>query len=85
MKNPVSIKCPVAGKFKFQQHGDILFETRIRGGVTQMPRPNVYCKENISGKLYRYFVPRLWFPLELQHSSKTRLYVFWGISNKKAI
>ncbi|XP_022646810.1 uncharacterized protein LOC111268571 [Varroa jacobsoni] len=48
MKNPVSIKCPVAGKFKFQQHGDILFETRIRGGVTQMPRPNVYCKENIS-------------------------------------
>ncbi|XP_076318549.1 protein undicht isoform X2 [Tachypleus tridentatus] len=47
-KNPVSIKCPVAGKFKFQQNGDIEFETRIRGGVTQIPRPNVYCRENIS-------------------------------------
>jgi len=47
-KNPVSIKCPVAGKFRFEQTGDIPFETRIRGGVTQIPRPNVYCKENIS-------------------------------------
>ncbi|KAH9366458.1 hypothetical protein HPB48_022822 [Haemaphysalis longicornis] len=45
---PVSIKCPVAGKFRFDQSGDIPFETRIRGGVTQIPRPNVYCKENIS-------------------------------------
>ena len=42
------MKCPVAGKFRFEQTGDIPFETRIRGGVTQMPRPNVYCKENIS-------------------------------------
>ena len=47
-KNPVSIKCPIAGKFRFKQQGDIPFETRIRGGVTQCPRPNVYCKENIS-------------------------------------
>ncbi|KAF7491483.1 hypothetical protein SSS_01040 [Sarcoptes scabiei] len=47
-KNPVSIKCPIAGKFRFKQTGDIPFETRIRGGVTQFPRPNVYCKENIS-------------------------------------
>lgn len=47
-KNPVSLKCPIAGKFKFEQRGDILFETRIRGGVTDIPRPNVYCKENIS-------------------------------------
>jgi len=38
----------VAGKFRFDQRGDIPFETRIRGGVTQMPRPNTYCKENIS-------------------------------------
>ena len=29
-KNPVAIKCPVAGKFKFEQKGDIVFETRIR-------------------------------------------------------
>lgn len=47
-KNPVAVKCPVAGKFKFEQRGDDLFETRIRGGVTDRPRPNVYCKENIS-------------------------------------
>ncbi|KAH7640295.1 hypothetical protein HUG17_7762 [Dermatophagoides farinae] len=47
-KNPVSIECPIAGKFRFKQTGDILFETRIRGGVTQFPRPNVYCKANIS-------------------------------------
>ncbi|CAG9760014.1 unnamed protein product [Ceutorhynchus assimilis] len=47
-KNPVPIKCPVAGKFNFTQKGDIPFETRILGGVTLSPRPNVYCKENIS-------------------------------------
>lgn len=47
-KYPVAIRCPVAGKFRFEQKGDIPFETRIRGGVTQSPRPNVYCKENIS-------------------------------------
>ncbi|XP_064476465.1 uncharacterized protein LOC135390623 [Ornithodoros turicata] len=47
-QDPVTIKCPVAGKFRFEQRGDIPFETRIRGGVTQIPRPNVYCKENIS-------------------------------------
>lgn len=44
----MAIKCPVAGKFKFEQIGEIPFETRILGGVTQIPRPNVYCKENIS-------------------------------------
>lgn len=48
LMDPVSIKCPVAGKFRFDQRGDIPFETRIRGGVTQIPRPNVYCRENIS-------------------------------------
>ncbi|GFU09328.1 uncharacterized protein NPIL_86011, partial [Nephila pilipes] len=47
-QNPVSIKCPVAGKFRFQQKGDILFETRIRGGVTSSPRPNVKCQDIIS-------------------------------------
>ncbi|XP_050310583.1 uncharacterized protein LOC126746392 [Anthonomus grandis grandis] len=47
-KNPVPIKCPVAGKFNFTQKGDVPFETRILGGVTLSPRPNVYCKENIS-------------------------------------
>jgi len=38
----------VAGKFKFTQKGDIKFETRILGGVTDSPRPDIYCKENIS-------------------------------------
>lgn len=47
-KDPVPIRCPVAGKFKFVQKGDIKFETRILGGVTDSPRPDVYCKENIS-------------------------------------
>ncbi|XP_072382386.1 uncharacterized protein udt [Diabrotica undecimpunctata] len=47
-KNPVPVKCPVAGKFNFTQKGDVPFETRILGGVTLSPRPNIYCKENIS-------------------------------------
>ena len=47
-KNPVPVRCPVAGKFNFTQKGDVPFETRILGGVTLSPRPNVYCKENIS-------------------------------------
>ena len=47
-RDPVPIRCPVAGKFKFQQKGDILFETRILGGITDSPRPDIYCKENIS-------------------------------------
>nr|CAH7756050.1 unnamed protein product [Callosobruchus chinensis] len=47
-KNPVPVKCPVAGKFNFTQHGDVKFETRILGGVTLSPRPNTYCKQNIS-------------------------------------
>jgi len=47
-RDPVPIRCPVAGKFKFQQQGDIKFETRILGGVTDSPRPDVYCKQNVS-------------------------------------
>lgn len=47
-KDPVAIKCPVAGKFRFTQTGELPFETRILGGVTAVPRPNVYCRENIS-------------------------------------
>ena len=38
LKNPVAIKCPIAGKFRFEQTGDMLFKTRIRGGVTQVCR-----------------------------------------------
>ncbi|XP_057331331.1 uncharacterized protein LOC130671452 [Microplitis mediator] len=47
-KNPTAVRCPVAGKFQFNQFGDIPFETRILGGVTLAPRPNTYCKQNIS-------------------------------------
>lgn len=47
-KNPIPIRCPVAGKFNFTQQGEVPFETRILGGVTQSPRPGVYCKQNIS-------------------------------------
>ncbi|OAD53054.1 hypothetical protein WN48_10856 [Eufriesea mexicana] len=42
------VRCPVAGKYMFTQKGDVLFETRILGGVTLSPRPNIYCKQNIS-------------------------------------
>ena len=38
----------MAGKFNFTQRGDVPFETRILGGVTQSPRPGIYCKQNIS-------------------------------------
>ncbi|XP_044739169.1 uncharacterized protein LOC123300633 [Chrysoperla carnea] len=47
-KQPVAVRCPVAGKFNFTQRGDVPFETRILGGVTLSPRPNIYCKQNIS-------------------------------------
>ncbi|XP_014475353.1 PREDICTED: uncharacterized protein LOC106744823 [Dinoponera quadriceps] len=47
-QKPVPIRCPVAGKYMFKQKGDVLFETRILGGVTKSPRPNIYCKQNIS-------------------------------------
>jgi hypothetical protein len=47
-KNPVPVRCPIAGKYNFTQRGDVPFETRILGGVTLSPRPNLYCKENIS-------------------------------------
>lgn len=47
-KYPVAVRCPVAGKFNFTQRGEIPFETRILGGVTLSPRPNTYCKQNIS-------------------------------------
>ncbi|KDR08043.1 hypothetical protein L798_02197 [Zootermopsis nevadensis] len=47
-KNPVPVQCPIAGKYNFTQRGDVPFETRILGGVTLSPRPNTYCKQNIS-------------------------------------
>lgn len=46
-RNPTPTRCPIAGKFKFVQKGDLLFENRTRGGVTS-PKPNVYCKQRIS-------------------------------------
>ena len=54
-KDPVPIRCPVAGAFNFSQHGDFKFKTRILGGITTDPRHNVWgntgqfsCKQNIS-------------------------------------
>jgi len=54
-KDPVPIRCPVAGAFNFSQEGDYLFKTRILGGITKDPRHNVWgntgqfsCKQNIS-------------------------------------
>ncbi|XP_058065303.1 uncharacterized protein LOC131214967 [Anopheles bellator] len=45
---PVPIRCPVAGKFNFTQKGEAPFRTRIIGGVTLSPRPDIGCKQNIS-------------------------------------
>lgn len=47
-KNPVPVQCPIAGKFNFSQRGGVPFETQIVRGLTLPPRPNIYCKENIS-------------------------------------
>lgn len=47
-KNPVPVRCPVAGKFNFTQRGEHPFRTRILGGVTLSPRPDIRCKQNIS-------------------------------------
>lgn len=47
-KNPVPVRCPVAGKFNFTQIGEHPFKTRILGGVTLSPRPDIQCKQNIS-------------------------------------
>ena len=54
-KDPVPIRCPVAGAFNFTQSGDFQFETRILGGITKDPRQDVWgrtgqfsCKQNIS-------------------------------------
>lgn len=48
LRDPAPVRCPIAGKMRFKQKGDFPFETRIRGGITQSPRPNIQCKENIS-------------------------------------
>ncbi|XP_065088126.1 uncharacterized protein udt [Ochlerotatus camptorhynchus] len=45
---PVPVRCPVAGKFNFTQQGESPFKTRILGGVTLSPRPDIRCKQNIS-------------------------------------
>lgn len=42
------VRCPVAGKFNFTQRGEHPFKTRILGGVTLSPRPDIRCKQNIS-------------------------------------
>ncbi|XP_055698278.1 uncharacterized protein LOC129798861 [Phlebotomus papatasi] len=47
-KNPVPVRCPVAGKFNFTQRGEHPFVTRILGGVTLSPRPDIHCQQNIS-------------------------------------
>jgi len=54
-KDPVPIRCPVAGAFNFTQEGDFKFITRYIGGITKDPRHDVWgrtgqfsCKQNIS-------------------------------------
>lgn len=47
-RHPVPVRCPVAGKYNFTQRGEAPFRTRILGGVTLSPRPDIRCKQNIS-------------------------------------
>jgi len=55
-KDPVPVRCPVAGAFEFVQEGDYLFKTRVIKGITKNPRPDVWggrtgqfsCRKNIS-------------------------------------
>jgi len=54
-KDPVPVRCPVAGAFEFQQEGDMLFQTRVIKGITKNPRHDVWgrtgqfsCRKNIS-------------------------------------
>ena len=41
-KDPVPVRCPVAGAFEFQQEGDMLFQTRVIKGITKNPRHDVW-------------------------------------------
>lgn len=47
-RDPVPVKCPIAGKFNFTQKGEVQFETRVLGGVTKTPWDDIQCRENIS-------------------------------------
>lgn len=54
-KDPIPIRCPMAGAFEFKQEGDFPFETRILKGITKNPRHDVWgrtgqfsCRKNIS-------------------------------------
>ena len=74
-KDPVPIRCPVAGAFNFTQEGDFPFKTRILGGITKDPRHDVWgrtgqfsCKQNISrlavcdtGKCQILFIPPIFY------------------------
>ena len=41
-KDPVPVRCPMAGAFEFQQQGDFKFRTRILKGITKNPRHDVW-------------------------------------------
>ena len=41
-KDPVPVRCPVAGAFEFQQEGDMPFKTRVIKGITKNPRHDVW-------------------------------------------
>lgn len=54
-KDPVPVRCPIAGAFEFEQEGDHKFHTRVIKGITKNPRHDVWgrtgqysCRKNIS-------------------------------------
>jgi len=55
MKDPIPVRCPVAGAFTFEQTGDFKFRTRVIKGITKDPRDTIWnkggqwsCRKNIS-------------------------------------
>lgn len=41
------VACPVAGMFRFEQSGEVLFRTRILQGITEAPRPDIQCNASL--------------------------------------
>ncbi len=41
-KDPIPVRCPVAGAYEFKQEGDFLFQTRVIKGITTNPRHDVW-------------------------------------------
>jgi len=46
-KDPIPVRCPVAGAYEFKQEGDFLFQTRVIKGITTNPRHDVWGRTGV--------------------------------------